>query len=210
MTLVEKTMSGADALQLIEQQVIPLLQIARENIATYTSSPQRLQRLEELFNELESYVKLWFNSSRQTSNAIHEPRREIGNESREVVLQRKVEELEKLIKYWENKYSKMEQDRNNINIGYRMVIDEKKKIEDQKKALATVNNNLQHTQADKNAEILTLKVELGRLKGEVARLEGEVERLTIQNKRKSSSNWSFFRNKTNMQTLLEDLNNFRK
>ena len=131
-------------------------------------------------------------------------------ESREVELQHKVEELEKAIETWERKYSNMERERNNINIGYRMVVDEKKKIEEQKKALATVNGNLLHTQADKNAEILTLRGELGRLEGEVARLEGEVERLTIQNKRKSSSNWSFLRNKSNMQTLLEDLNNFRK
>jgi chromosome segregation ATPase len=209
MTLMEKTMSGADALQLIEQQVIPLLQIARENIATYTSSPERLQRLKQQFHELESYVKSWFESPSQTSDAIHEPRREIGQESREVVLQRKVEELENIIQFKDKEYASNEQDRQMTRNTYYMVADQKNELEKEKKALAAVNRNLLSTQANNNAEIL-------RLRGEVESLNLEVERLTRENKSlrkdssKSSSGWSFFGNRSNMQTLLEDLNHFRE
>lgn len=130
---------------------------------------------------------------------------ELRQESQEVSLQRKVEELEIIIKTLERRYSNMEQDRNTINLGYQWVVDQKNKLEAQKEELV-------HKQANKNAEILTLKGELGSLKREVERLEGEVERLTIQNKHlsKSSSRWSYWKNRSNMQTLLEDLNNFRE
>jgi hypothetical protein len=189
--------SDTTVLQIIEKEVIPLLKIAYNNIEEY-------QYYLKKFRELESYVKSWFESPSQTSDAIiHEPRRELGQESREVVLQRKVEELERMIKTWEGRYSSMENDRNTINLGYRMVVDQKNKLEIQKEKLV-------HKQEDNNAEILTLRGEIGRLKGEVARLEGEVERLTIQNKHKSSSRWSFWKNRSNMQTLLEDLNSFRE
>ena len=88
-TWVDKNVGDTNALQIIEKDIISLLQIAEENIATYTSYRQRLQKLQ-------SYVKSWFEGPSQTSDAIiHEPRREIGQESREVALQRKVEELDK-------------------------------------------------------------------------------------------------------------------
>ena len=129
--LVEKKMNPAEALQLIEKQVVPLLQIAKEHFARYTSSPENLQQIKQQFEELQTYVKSWFESPSPTSDVpFYEPTREIGQESREVALQRKVEKLENAIKTWELRYSNLEQDRETIMKGFRMVTNEKDELEE--------------------------------------------------------------------------------
>ena len=105
-------------------------------------------------------------------------------------------------------YSNLQQDRETINEWFRIVKNEKDTLENQKNTLEAVNHNLLNTQADKNAEILTLRGEIGRLNQEVDRLKAEVERLTVVPQKKSFS--SYFTNSANMQTLLEDLNNLRE
>ena len=131
----------------------------------------------------------------------------------EVALQGKVEKLERMLNVWEQRYSAMEQDRNTINKGYRMVDNENQELKNQKKILDRVNHHLQNLQAEKNVEIMKNREEIGRLNREVERLRGEVERLTTQNKsvKKNSSDssswWPSYSKTGNMQTLLEDLNN---
>ena len=203
--LVEKEMNPAEALQLIKEQVIPWLQIAKGHFARYTSSPENLQQIKKQFEDLQSHVQSWFESPSPTSDVpFHEPRREIGQEPREVALQRKVKELENAIKTWENRYSNLEQDRETIMIGFRMVKNEKDELSKQKKALEAVNRNLLNTQTDKNAEISTLRGTIGTLNREVDRLKAEVVRLNTPWWQKYGTN------SDNMQTLLADLNNLRE
>jgi hypothetical protein len=222
-TWVEIKMEVTDALQIIEGEVIPLLKIAEDNIATYTSFRPQLR-------ELEAYVKSWFDSTSQTSDVtIHEP---------SVGLQREVEKMEKIINSWEFRYSSLEQDLQTLNKDYRNVKDENWKLASQNNALDNVNHRLQDIQAENNTEIMTLKGkndailkqldiciiekhanirtltgEIERLNREVERLKGEVERLTTQKKNpsenssNSSSMWSWLGTKKNTKKLLEDLKN---
>jgi len=60
---IEIKMKDTDALQIIEGNVIPFLKIAEDNIGTYTSYQQQ-------FQELQSYVKSWFESPSKTSDSV--------------------------------------------------------------------------------------------------------------------------------------------
>jgi len=188
MDWVKIKLSDTDALQIIEETVIPLLKIAEDNIATYTSfRPQLL--------ELEAYVKSWFDSTSQTSDVtIHEP---------SVGLQREVEKMEQIINTWKLRYSSLEQE-------YRKVQVENLKLASQNKALDNVNHHLQDLQAEKNAEIMTLKgqkdasdnalthciadknAKIKTQRGEIERLNQEVERLQGEDDK-----WTWFKPKTN-------------
>lgn len=150
MDWVKIKMSYPDALQIIEGEVIPLLKIAEDNIATYTSfRPQLL--------ELKAYVKSWFDSTSQTSDVtIHEP---------SVGLQREVEKMKQTINTWELRYSSLERE-------YRKVQVENLKLASQNDAL---DNALTDCIADKNAKIKTQRGEIERLNREVERLQGEVQ-----------------------------------
>jgi len=143
----------------------------------------------------------------ELDNELHMSSRPIESEN-EVALQRKVEELERSVKTWEIRYLGMEQDRNIINEGYRMVADQKNELEMQKKELEMQKNALKTIQANNNAEIITLRGEIGRLNREVEWLKTQNKKLQ-KNSSNSSSGWSFFGKRKNMQTLLEDLNNLQ-
>ena len=69
-------------------------------------------------------------------------------------------------------------------------------------------NALKTIQANNNAEIITLRGEIGRLNREVECLKTQNKTL-MKNSSNSSSRWSFFGKGKNMQTLLEDLNNLQ-
>ena len=143
----------------------------------------------------------------ELNNELHMSSRPIESEN-EVALQRKVEELEISINTWAIRYSNMEQHEKLAMQGYRFVSDQKNELETQINELEMQKNALKTIQANNNAEIITLRGEIGRLNREVECLKTQNKTL-MKNSSNSSSGWSFFGKRKKMQTLLEDLNNLQ-
>lgn len=197
-------MTVVEAHRIIQDEVWPWLRNAQSKLIT-AESPNYKR-----FQKLYAYMKEWFGGGLLVDSEWSQVEElETQIKTLKFGYDRQVEQLEKNIKVWENKYSNLEEDRKTIKIGYDMVNKRKEKLETQKEKLETENLNLRNTQTDQNAEIVTLKGHITHLNAEVARLKAQVNRLQAE-PTPTKSWYSHWTGRANMQTLLEDLNNLRE
>jgi len=196
-------MKVVESHRIIQDEVWPWLRNAQSNLIT-AESPN-YQRFQKLY----AYVQQWFSGGQLVDREWSQVE-ELENQIKTLKFEydRQVEELKKDIQTWENRFSAMENEQNAINQAYHNVNREKEDLQKQNKALESRNRSLVNTQTQKNAEIVTLTGHITHLNAEVARLKAQVNRLPVEPTPRTWS--SYFTRNTNMQTLLEDLNNLRE